>query len=90
MLENSESNCVWLSQGVGNVKAFMNILKQRLIDNFVQNLSEELENSSRANTYKYISDFRFKPYLEVITVRKFRYAMTRLRVSSHRLRIEAG
>ena len=43
----------------------------------------------RANTYKLISDFHFKTYLDFITVRKFRYALTRLRVSSHRLQIEA-
>ena len=30
---------VWLNQGVGNYNGFMPVLKQRLIDNFIQNLS---------------------------------------------------
>ena len=79
-----------IMQGIGNINAFMSIFKQRITDNFVQNWSEQLKNSTRANTYKLISDFHFKTYLDFITVRKFRYAFTRLRVSSHRLQIEAG
>ncbi len=31
-----------------------------------------------------------QPYLDIIAVRKFRVALTKLRVSSHRLEIEAG
>ena len=42
---------VWLVQGVGNYDVFMNILKQRLTDNFVQNWPSRLENSSRATFY---------------------------------------
>ena len=53
--------------GVGNINAFMSIFKQRITDNFVQNWSEQLENSTRANTYKLISDFHFKTYLDFIT-----------------------
>ena len=90
MLENLGFSHVWLLQGVGNINAFMSIFKQRITDNFVQNWSEQLENSTRATTYKLISDFHFKTNLDFITVRKFRYALTRLRVSSHRLQIEAG
>ena len=90
MLENLGFSHVWLSQGVGNINVFISIFKQRITDNFVQNWSEQLENSTRANTYKLMSYFHFKIYLDFITVRKFRYVLTRLRVSSHRLQIEAG
>ena len=37
-----------------------------------------------------ISGFYFQPYLDVITIRKFRTAMTKLRVSSQRLEVETG
>ena len=47
-------------------------------------------NSSRVNTYKLIAKFNLKCYLDFVTVQKFRYAFTRLRVASHRLEIEAG
>ena len=59
MLENLGFSHVWFSQGVGNINAFMSILKQRITDKFVQNWSEQLENSKRANTYKLVSDFHF-------------------------------
>ena len=34
--------------------------------------------------------FNSNMYLECVTVRKFRFALARLRTSSHRLKIEAG
>lgn len=81
---------VWLNQGVGNVNVFMNVLKQRLNDNFIQNWHSRLDESSRAVFYKSIASFRLQPYLEHINVSKFCIALSRLRVSSHRLEIEAG
>ena len=39
-------------------------------------------------TYKSISNFSFKDNLDFVTVQKFRYAYTRLRVVSYRLEIE--
>ena len=69
---------------------FLSVFKQRLTDNFIQGWNEEVSNSSRANTYKLLADFNFKLYLDFVTIKKFRYAFTRLRVASHRLEIEAG
>ena len=69
---------------------FLRIFKERLTDNFVQGWDDEVHSSSRANTYKLISNFSFKVYLDFVTVRKFRYTFTRLRVASHRLEIETG
>ena len=40
--------------------------------------------------YRNISMFSSKMYLECVTVRKFRFALARLRTSSHRLEIEAS
>ena len=81
---------VWLNQGVGNVNAFLNLFKQRLNDNFTQNWHERLSISSRAIFYINIADFKPKSYLNSIKVLKFRNSLARLRVSSHRLEIEAG
>ena len=41
-------NNVWLAQGVGNVKSFLNLVKQRLQDNFIQNWNSRLTDSNRA------------------------------------------
>ena len=58
MVKNTLSNLgfyhVWASQGVGNVKNFLTIFKQRLRDNFIQNWEERLHASSRADFYKQI------------------------------------
>ena len=62
---------VWLDQGVGNYDGFINILKQRLTDNFVQNWHSRLENSSRATFYRSIASFQYQPYLEIVNISKF-------------------
>ena len=56
----------------------------------MQDWSNEINNSSRARFNRNISDFCIQPYLNLITIRKFRTAMTKLRVSSHRLEVEIG
>ena len=65
-------------------------VKQRLSDQFIQGWDGRLNILSRASLYKYISSFKFKPYLDICNIPKFRYSLTRLRVSSHRLNIESG
>ena len=81
---------VWLHQGVGEINGFMSVLKQRVTDFFLQNLSERLENPSRALFYRSFASFRFQPYLAYINIQKFSQSLSKLRMSSHRLEIEAG
>ncbi|MCG7867658.1 MAG: reverse transcriptase family protein, partial [Candidatus Thiodiazotropha taylori] len=81
---------VWVQQGVGDYSKFISALKQRLNDNFIQNWRARLNESPRATFYKSIAAFHFQPYLENINVYKFIQALSKLRVSSHRLEIEAG
>ena len=83
-------NYVWHAQGVGNSKAFLVSFKQRLSDNFQQNWHERLSNSTRASFYINISSFNFQPYLNIVNLKIFRQALTKLRLSSHRLEIESG
>ena len=66
------------------------IFKQRVRDCFIQNWKEQINNSTRANTYKLFADFNFQLYLDTINIQKYRIALTKLRVSSHRLEIEVG
>ena len=81
---------MWLNQGVGDVKLFLTMLRQRIKDQFIQGWAGEIQNSSRARFYRNITEFHFQPYLDIINIRKFRTAMTKLRVSSHRLEVETG
>ena len=75
-----------LFQDIGD--SVLSLVKQRLKDQFIQNWNGRLEESSRAIFYKHISSFGFKPYLNISNISKFRYSMTKLRVTSHRLSIE--
>jgi hypothetical protein len=90
LLESLDFNHVWLFQGVGNKNMFIDVFKQRLYDNSLQLWNAQLENSTRARTYKLFSCFRYQPYLDTVKITKFRKALTILRVSSHCLEVEPG
>ena len=90
LLESPGFNNVWLFQCVGNINAFLVVVKQRLTDNFIQNWNERIQTSSHARTYSLFHDFSYKTYLDVVKIEKFRFVMSRIRISSHRLKIEAG
>ena len=81
---------VWLPQGVGNKNMFLSELKLRLNDNFIENWDSRLTDSSRANLHCLFSNFKYQLYLEHVKVKKIRVALSKLRVSSHRLQIEVG
>ena len=90
LLESLGFNHVWLNQGVVNVEVFLSFFKQRLKDHYCQGWNNELENSSRARMYRLFGNFVYQPYLDLIQVEKFRVALTRFRVSAHRLAVESG
>ena len=56
----------------------------------MQNWHDRLNNSSRANFYKSAAQFQFQTYLEQINVFKYMQALSKLRMSSHRLAIKSG
>ena len=69
---------VWIFQGVGNKKMFLNLAKQRLKDNFQQKWTAELRMSTRALFYREIStNIDFKVYLNVVNISKHRIALSR-------------
>ena len=89
LLSNLGFRHVWIQQNVGDKKAFLCLVKQSLADTFVQNWNSRLTDSSRALFYRNFS-FGYKSYLDNVTTSKFRIALSRLRVCSHRLEIETG
>ena len=70
LLESTGFYHVWLYQGVGNTKAFLSIFKQRIEDNYIQLWNNDLENSSRARTYRLYCNFTYQPYLDIIKTEK--------------------
>lgn len=81
---------VWLNQGVGDYNKFTSLFRQRLTDTFIQNWRARLDSSTRANFYKSYATFQFQPYLDIINTYKYSQTFSKLRMSSHRLEIEAG
>ena len=81
---------VWLAQGVGNETIFLKLLKQRIRDNYLQVWNAQNNLSSRSELYHTFSSFGFKSYLKHVSISKFRFSLTRFRVSAHSLAIESG
>lgn len=72
-------------------KMFYLYFEQRLSDCFHQNLRVEIENAHPLRLYKYLNlPMHQADYLNYILYDKHRKALSRLRLSSHRLRIESG
>ena len=68
------------STGSGKPKSFLEIFKQRIKDNFVQEWHSRLENSTRARTFINITSFKYQPYLDIINVKKIQTSLSRLRI----------
>ena len=56
----------------------------------MQDWKSRICESTRANFYSLFLNFEHQLYLEALNVKKFRVAMTKLKVSSHRLEIDVG
>ena len=81
---------VWMNQGVENINAFIKVFKQRVKDIFIQNRDADLSQTSKTKTYILIKSFDFKMYLVNIKIKKYRFVLTKFRLSSHQLEIETG
>ena len=88
------------STGYGNIwdnpksvcpSEFCKIFKQRLLDIYTQKWRAELDANHVLDVYKhYKVNFQYENYLNVSLHRKYRSAITKLRLASHPLRIETG
>lgn len=90
ILQTYGFNDVWINQGVGNVRLFINIFKQRVKDNYIQSWTQQVSESSRASSYSLFCNFGITTYFDKVNIVKYRKALTRLRVSAHNLEIESG
>ena len=49
-----------------------------------------IEDSTRARCFITFSSFQYKTYLDMLNITKYRKNLSRLRLSSHRVEVEAG
>ena len=79
---------VWYQQGVGNKAAFINVCRQRLRDQSIQQWFGFVRNKSGCILYRELKgEFIFSKYLNVIKSKKHRVALTRFRTRNHSLPI---
>ena len=79
----------WFQQGVGNVKIFLKILKQRLIDTKWQNLNEHINESERFDFYKIFCerDLVLPIYLKLDINHQYKYFMSKFRFGISKLNV---
>ena len=72
---------VWLHQGVGDVKSFLHVFKQRVLDMFTQEWSADIRDKERYETYRSFKvRVEAEQYLADIDIYCFRVALTQLRL----------
>jgi len=82
---------IWISQDVGNINSFIRIFRQRVIDCCTQDWHASVENSSRCYHYRHFKSLlNVEKYLSLDIYFKYRAAMSRFRLSNHKLNIELG
>ena len=88
LLDEYGFSYVWYNPGLVDLKKFHILFKGRVTDVFKQKWERKLSTSEVS--YGYIKNsFEFESYIDILT-KKFRIATSRLRLSSHKLRIETG
>jgi hypothetical protein len=72
------------------VRGFPELFKQRVIESFIQQWHVAIENSPILDTYKHFkSNFDYEEYLDILPF-SARCALSKIRLSSHSLRIQTG
>ena len=86
-------NNLWCNQNdlTNRLSSNYNCIKQRIIDIYMQSWYAEINNSRRLSSYCiYKQEFKMETYLDQIKVNKYRIALSKFRLSSHKLEIETG
>ena len=82
---------VWIADAVGNTNPFLSIFTQRIKDISLQNWRSSINNSPKADHYKYFkSQLDVEKYLFVDLSFVCRKTLANFRCSSHNLQIEKG
>ena len=89
MLQHLGLGFVWDQQF--NIEIPYTDIKQRLIDDYLQKWYAEINNSSRLQSYSIFKhSFKIESYLNTLSNKKYRIALSRFRISAHNLEIEIG
>ena len=89
ILESHGLGYLWYNQNTESIP--FSLIKQRILDNYHQTWYAEINNYPRLSSYCcFKHDFNQEQYLDTITEKKYRIALSKLRISAHNLAIEKG
>ena len=84
-------NHVWLNPYSVDPNIFISAFKQRLIDNFIQTWKSDILTNRKLFLYNnFKCEFEYESYLDIVRDKPLRQLLTKLRLSSHTLRIETA
>lgn len=90
MLDNLGLGYIWENQNTIEHIPYQ-VIKQRIFDSANQELMMSINTSTKLQMYSsFKSDTAYEPYLSKIRNRKYKFALSRLRLSSHSLAVETG
>ena len=82
---------VWLNPYSVEPDTFISAFKLRLIDSFQQTWRNDVESNNKLHLYNnFKCEFNYEPYLNIVCDRTLRQLLTKVRLSSHALRIETA
>ncbi len=74
-----------------NATTFCREFKERITNIFIQNWKSDIDDNEALTIYKHAKiHFEYERYLDICKYRNYRHEITRIRLSSHSLRIETG
>ena len=90
ILGNSGRHGLWVPQSTTINLSIGKVIKQNLLDQFLQNWNSQLQDSSKGRNYNLFKNYiRQEKYVTALNSSLF-YAMVRFRTASHKLPIETG
>ena len=90
ILDNQGLSYIFSDAEYINLKSIPHLLKQSLIDTFLQNWFSVVDKSPVLTLYKHIKpDLEYEQYIDVLPS-NLRFFITRFRISAHSLRIQTG
>ena len=82
---------IWISQDVGDVSTFVKMFKHRVENFCTLKWHTSVDNSNRCDHYKHFKSLlTVEKYLTINLQLKYRIAMSKFRMSNHKLSIEIG
>ena len=92
ILETLGLSNFWTTQDMinqENCNSVLSVIKQRILDQYKQSWYSDINNSQRLISYsRFKHNFELEAYLDNIKDRKLKIALSRFRLSSHKLEIE--